>query len=43
MLRQAKHEANDYRRQLQSLTCDLESLRGTVSASRAGGGEGSAS
>lgn len=43
MLRQAKHEANDYRRQLQSLTCDLESLRGTVSAGRAGGGEGSAS
>ncbi|KAK2500173.1 hypothetical protein MC885_015665 [Smutsia gigantea] len=39
MLRQAKHEANDYRRQLQSLTCDLESLRGTVSAGRAGGGE----
>uniref|UniRef100_A0A2K5ZFI5 Glial fibrillary acidic protein n=2 Tax=Cercopithecinae TaxID=9528 RepID=A0A2K5ZFI5_MANLE len=29
LLRQAKHEANDYRRQLQSLTCDLESLRGT--------------
>ncbi|XP_048222261.1 glial fibrillary acidic protein isoform X2 [Perognathus longimembris pacificus] len=28
MLRQAKHEANDYRRQLQALTCDLESLRG---------------
>nr|XP_060485036.1 glial fibrillary acidic protein-like [Panthera onca] len=32
LLRQAKHEANDYRRQLQALTCDLESLRGTVSA-----------
>lgn len=31
LLRQAKHEANDYRRQLQALTCDLESLRGTVS------------
>ncbi|XP_025842613.2 glial fibrillary acidic protein isoform X1 [Vulpes vulpes] len=29
LLRQAKHEANDYRRQLQTLTCDLESLRGT--------------
>ncbi|XP_074176917.1 glial fibrillary acidic protein isoform X5 [Rhinolophus sinicus] len=29
LLRQAKHEANDYRRQLQALTCDLESLRGT--------------
>ncbi|OBS58595.1 hypothetical protein A6R68_10255 [Neotoma lepida] len=30
LLRQAKHEANDYRRQLQALTCDLESLRGTL-------------
>nr|KAF6456172.1 glial fibrillary acidic protein [Rousettus aegyptiacus] len=30
LLRQAKHEANDYRRQLQALTCDLESLRGTM-------------
>ncbi|GAA6102613.1 glial fibrillary acidic protein, partial [Tachysurus ichikawai] len=30
-LRQAKQEANDYRRQIQVLTCDLESLRGTVS------------
>ncbi|XP_060242595.1 glial fibrillary acidic protein isoform X2 [Meriones unguiculatus] len=29
LLRQAKHEANDYRRQLQALTCDLESMRGT--------------
>ncbi|XP_004859245.1 glial fibrillary acidic protein isoform X2 [Heterocephalus glaber] len=29
LLRQAKHEASDYRRQLQALTCDLESLRGT--------------
>uniref|UniRef100_A0A8D1K9Z6 Glial fibrillary acidic protein n=1 Tax=Sus scrofa TaxID=9823 RepID=A0A8D1K9Z6_PIG len=29
LLRQAKHEANDYRRQLQALTCDVESLRGT--------------
>ena len=44
LLRQAKHEANDYRRQLQALTCDLESLRGTVSAGRArGGGTGSTS
>lgn len=31
LLRQAKHEANDYRRQLQSLTCDLESLRARTS------------
>uniref|UniRef100_A0A670IXT0 Glial fibrillary acidic protein n=1 Tax=Podarcis muralis TaxID=64176 RepID=A0A670IXT0_PODMU len=29
-LRLAKQEANEYRRQLQSLTCDLESLRGSV-------------
>ncbi|XP_067168278.1 glial fibrillary acidic protein [Apteryx mantelli] len=28
-LRQAKQEANDYRRQLQALTCDLEALRGS--------------
>ncbi|KAJ8384845.1 hypothetical protein AAFF_G00197550 [Aldrovandia affinis] len=28
-LRQAKQEANDYRRQIQVLTCDLEALRGT--------------
>ncbi|XP_059391140.1 vimentin beta [Carassius carassius] len=28
-VRLAKHEANDYRRQLQSLTCDLEALKGT--------------
>ncbi|XP_051969666.1 vimentin [Xyrauchen texanus] len=27
-IRLAKQEANDYRRQLQSLTCDLESLKG---------------
>ncbi|XP_029429106.1 glial fibrillary acidic protein [Rhinatrema bivittatum] len=27
-LRQAKQEANEYRRQLQALTCDLEALRG---------------
>uniref|UniRef100_A0A8D1PW78 Glial fibrillary acidic protein n=1 Tax=Sus scrofa TaxID=9823 RepID=A0A8D1PW78_PIG len=39
LLRQAKHEANDYRRQLQALTCDVESLRGTVRARRAEGGE----
>ncbi|XP_042199304.1 glial fibrillary acidic protein isoform X2 [Callorhinchus milii] len=28
-LRQAKQEMNDYRRQIQSLTCDLEGLKGT--------------
>ncbi|XP_041029347.1 glial fibrillary acidic protein [Carcharodon carcharias] len=28
-LRQAKQEVNDYRRQIQSLTCDLEGLKGT--------------
>ncbi|CAM4723516.1 hypothetical protein PO909_017337 [Leuciscus waleckii] len=28
-MRLAKQEANDYRRQLQSLTCDLEALKGT--------------
>ncbi|XP_062841179.1 glial fibrillary acidic protein [Trichomycterus rosablanca] len=28
-LRQAKQEANDYRRQIQVLTCDLESMRGS--------------
>lgn len=38
LLRRAKHEANDYRHQLQALTCDLESMRGTVSGSGAGGG-----
>lgn len=31
-LRQAKQEVNDYRRQIQSLTCDLEGLKGTVSS-----------
>lgn len=31
-LRAAKHEANEYRRQLQALTCDLEALRGSVGA-----------
>lgn len=30
-LRQAKQEANEYRRQIQVLNCDLESLRGAVS------------
>lgn len=29
-LRVAKQEANEYRRQLQALTCDLEALRGSV-------------
>uniref|UniRef100_A0A3Q3IYB2 Glial fibrillary acidic protein n=1 Tax=Monopterus albus TaxID=43700 RepID=A0A3Q3IYB2_MONAL len=29
LLRQAKQEANEYRRQIQVLTCDLEALRGT--------------
>lgn len=29
-LRLAKQEANEYRRQLQALTCDLEALRGSV-------------
>ncbi|XP_027764971.1 glial fibrillary acidic protein isoform X1 [Empidonax traillii] len=28
-LRAAKHEANEYRRQLQALTCDLQALRGS--------------
>lgn len=28
-IRVAKQEANDYRRQLQSLTCDIEALKGT--------------
>uniref|UniRef100_A0A667Z8Y6 Glial fibrillary acidic protein n=1 Tax=Myripristis murdjan TaxID=586833 RepID=A0A667Z8Y6_9TELE len=28
-LRQAKQEANDYRRQIQAMTCDLDALRGT--------------
>lgn len=31
-LRQAKQEANEYRRQIQVVTCDLEALRGTVRA-----------
>ncbi|CAK6961142.1 glial fibrillary acidic protein [Scomber scombrus] len=29
VLRQAKQEANEYRRQIQVVTCDLEALRGT--------------
>lgn len=29
-LRVAKQESNEYRRQIQVLTCDLEALRGTV-------------
>lgn len=29
-LRQAKQEANEYRRQIQVLNCDLEALRGAV-------------
>lgn len=33
-LRVAKQEANEYRRQLQALTCDLEALRGSVGDSR---------
>lgn len=32
-LRQAKQEANEYRRQLQVVNCDLEALRGAVSPS----------
>lgn len=30
-LRVAKQEANDYRRQVQSLTCEVDSVKGTVS------------
>lgn len=30
-LRLAKQEGNEYRRQLQAMTCDVEALRGTVS------------
>lgn len=33
-LRAAKQEANEYRRQLQTLTCDLEALRGSVGDGR---------
>lgn len=29
-LRQAKQEANDHRRQVQVLTCELDALRGSV-------------
>lgn len=35
-LRAAKQEANEYRRQLQALTCDLEALRGSVGATKGG-------
>lgn len=30
-LRVAKQEANDYRRQVQALTCEVDALKGTVS------------
>ena len=30
-LRLAKQEANDYRRQVQALTCEVDALKGTVS------------
>lgn len=30
-LRQAKQESNEYRRQVQSLTCEVDALKGTVS------------
>lgn len=30
-LRQAKQEANEYRRQIQSLTCEVDALKGSVS------------
>ena len=30
-IRLAKTEANEYRRQVQALTCEVDSLRGTVS------------
>lgn len=30
-LRMAKQEANDYRRQVQALTCEVDALKGTVS------------
>lgn len=41
-LRAAKQEANEYRRQLQALTCDLEALRGSVGDCHGGqwGGHG---
>uniref|UniRef100_G1SQI2 Peripherin n=1 Tax=Oryctolagus cuniculus TaxID=9986 RepID=G1SQI2_RABIT len=40
-LRQAKQEMNESRRQIQSLTCEVDGLRGTVSpALRAGAGAG---
>lgn len=30
-LRMAKQEANEYRRQVQALTCEVDALKGTVS------------
>lgn len=30
-LRQAKQESNEYRRQVQTLTCEVDALKGTVS------------
>lgn len=39
-LRQAKQEMNESRRQIQSLTCEVDGLRGTVSAVRLSGGTG---
>lgn len=33
-LRQAKQESNEYRRQVQSLTCEVDALKGTVSITR---------
>lgn len=35
-LRQAKQEMNESRRQIQSLTCEVDGLRGTVSTVRLG-------
>jgi vimentin len=28
----AKQEANDYRRQMQTITCEVDALKGTVSS-----------
>lgn len=30
-IRQAKQDANEYRRQVQTLTCEVDALKGTVS------------
>lgn len=30
-IRQAKQDANEYRRQVQALTCEVDALKGTVS------------